>query len=373
MGAASAQAAAAVHSAVLQSGVVSSCKRRQVGLSPVYIVPMKQRAITVLACVLLATAGCKQEQTRRTPQSQADSRIRAVQQAEMQRAAQQRQAPQDQPPPSPNAPQTGGAQPASGAPATGQAQPPPGPQYLPPSEQGAYVEMTETPAGSPPPSPSAAPPPASPNAGAPTGGAPGGPAAAATAGGAGGTMPGLPPTAGAPPPGAGAPPPAASVGKLAPGGPPPAAVSGAASAPVQTRAAQVGALNSELERKMKEFDELMKRAQAEADRERAALGAGSAASRSGKPGGGGGLLEPPPDEFGSGGAANRATGIGASPDLSGDTSADSARRGGPSAVRGIDEADEDIVARQLREAAQRETDPVLREKLWAEYRQYKGQ
>ena len=35
--------------------------------------------------------------------------------------------------------------------------------------------------------------------------------------------------------------------------------------------------------------------------------------------------------------------------------------------------DDDIVARQLREAAERETDPVLREKLWAEYRNYKGQ
>lgn len=33
--------------------------------------------------------------------------------------------------------------------------------------------------------------------------------------------------------------------------------------------------------------------------------------------------------------------------------------------------DDDIVARQLREAAEKETDPVLREKLWEEYRRYK--
>lgn len=33
--------------------------------------------------------------------------------------------------------------------------------------------------------------------------------------------------------------------------------------------------------------------------------------------------------------------------------------------------DDDIVARQLREAAERETDPQLREKLWEEYRKYK--
>jgi hypothetical protein len=37
-----------------------------------------------------------------------------------------------------------------------------------------------------------------------------------------------------------------------------------------------------------------------------------------------------------------------------------------------DAKDDDIVARQLREAAQNETDPELREKLWEEYRRYKG-
>ncbi len=35
--------------------------------------------------------------------------------------------------------------------------------------------------------------------------------------------------------------------------------------------------------------------------------------------------------------------------------------------------DDDVVARQLREAAQKEQDPVLREKLWDEYRKYKKQ
>lgn len=341
---------------------------------PRYIALMKQHfmilalraAGTCVACVvLLAAAGCKQEQTRPTTQSQANSRIKAVQQAEMQRAAQQRQAQQDQPPPSPNTSQTGGAQAASGAPAPGQAQKPPGPQYPPPSEQGAYVEMTETPAGSPPPT--------SPNAGAPASTAPGSPAAQATGGGAGGSMPTGAPTPGATPGMTGSPPPAGGVGKLSPGGPPPAAVSGAASAPVHTRAAQVGALNSELERKMKAFDELMKRAQAEADRERAAMAGGGAASSSGTVGGKGGLLEAPPDEFGAGGAAGQSTGIGASPGLSGETRAGRAQTRGPSAVRSQDIADDDIVARQLREAAERETDQVLREKLWAEYRNYKSQ
>jgi hypothetical protein len=34
--------------------------------------------------------------------------------------------------------------------------------------------------------------------------------------------------------------------------------------------------------------------------------------------------------------------------------------------------DDDIVARQLREAAMREPDPDIRERLWNEYRKYKG-
>jgi len=37
-----------------------------------------------------------------------------------------------------------------------------------------------------------------------------------------------------------------------------------------------------------------------------------------------------------------------------------------------DARDDDIIARQLREAAMNETDPELQEKLWEEYRRYKG-
>ncbi|MGB5292085.1 MAG: hypothetical protein WBN41_11620, partial [Lysobacterales bacterium] len=36
-----------------------------------------------------------------------------------------------------------------------------------------------------------------------------------------------------------------------------------------------------------------------------------------------------------------------------------------------DGSDDDVVARQLREAAEKETDPELKEKLWEEYRRYK--
>lgn len=37
-----------------------------------------------------------------------------------------------------------------------------------------------------------------------------------------------------------------------------------------------------------------------------------------------------------------------------------------------DAKDDDIIARQLREAAMQETDPILKEKLWDEYRRYHG-
>ena len=37
-----------------------------------------------------------------------------------------------------------------------------------------------------------------------------------------------------------------------------------------------------------------------------------------------------------------------------------------------DGRDDDVVARQIREAAENETDPALREKLWDEYRKYKS-
>ena len=35
--------------------------------------------------------------------------------------------------------------------------------------------------------------------------------------------------------------------------------------------------------------------------------------------------------------------------------------------------DDDVIARQLREAAEAETDPEVKEKLWEEYRKYKNQ
>ena len=36
-----------------------------------------------------------------------------------------------------------------------------------------------------------------------------------------------------------------------------------------------------------------------------------------------------------------------------------------------DGSDDDVVARQLREAAETETDPLLKRQLWEEYKKYK--
>lgn len=48
------------------------------------------------------------------------------------------------------------------------------------------------------------------------------------------------------------------------------------------------------------------------------------------------------------------------------------KRGDDAAATNLPDAkDDDIIARQLREAAMQETDPELKEKLWDEYRRYK--
>jgi hypothetical protein len=56
-------------------------------------------------------------------------------------------------------------------------------------------------------------------------------------------------------------------------------------------------------------------------------------------------------------------------------STEGTRKGGQGSGRKnqgrVDYEDDDIVARQLREAAENETDPELKEKLWQEYEEYK--
>ena len=298
--------------------------------------------LLVFAGVLLA--GCRSEQTRPAYRDN-DVRVQAVLAAEQKRA--EAQAHERAPPPpasAPAAPELPSTNPSAtpGGEAQAASAPAAAPPSQAPSARGAYVEMTETPAGAPPPAPRPAVPSATPVAG----------------GGSGGNVPHDRPASSLT--GTTEPPTGAS-GRLGPAGtnPPVRGVSAPQGRPMSAVAA------SELDAKRAAFERLMGQAQQAADAEKAA--ALTSGAREATPASAGGQLAP--GGYGAGGAAGLSTGLGASPDLSGVTQGNP-RLGGPSAVQASDYADEDIVARQLREAAQTERDPVLREKLWFEYRQY---
>ena len=116
-----------------------------------------------------------------------------------------------------------------------------------------------------------------------------------------------------------------------------------------------------------QFEALMQRARDAAERERAS----ASGAPSGELDGRGERLEN--GERGGGGGGPIGTGIGNSPDLSGETTGGRTQYAAAGPPPGIpDGRDDDIVARQLREAASKEKDPVLRGKLWNEYRKYKA-
>lgn len=86
---------------------------------------------------------------------------------------------------------------------------------------------------------------------------------------------------------------------------------------------------------------------------------GEVAGTEEKDAGGEAGMEGGEEEAAAAGGAETAEGRGASGGAAGGTGASRPPR-----------SDDDIVARQLREAAEKETDPVLREKLWKEYEAY---
>lgn len=152
---------------------------------------------------------------------------------------------------------------------------------------------------------------------------------------------------------------------------------------------RVQALDRELETSYEEHDAMLRDHQARSRAEAAEI----AAQQAGRDGGGdpdeeafeqGGLYEglpgfgaPPPDTEASADGDSGGAVAGAGDDRSGAASAKGAapdgRAGGATVPADIpDGRDDDIVARQLREAAQMEQDPELREKLWDEYRKYKN-
>ena len=141
-------------------------------------------------------------------------------------------------------------------------------------------------------------------------------------------------------------------------------------AKAQTTEEKGAAASNQLNERLAAFDEMMRRARDEAARERQA-GAGRP---SGALGGLGANQNTPDAERGAGGQADSSSGAGHTPDRSGtNRPADYQHAAtGPIPANLPDARDDDIVARQLREAATKESDPVLREKLWDEYRRYKN-
>ena len=169
----------------------------------------------------------------------------------------------------------------------------------------------------------------------------------------------------------------------------------------------MGDFDAELDASIAVFDGMILEERAKAEAIEASLGGGQAGGEQGggADGGSGGedsLFEdgdiyeglPGYGEFPEGEsdgdtqeAGNEGDGSGAGSTASADTSdSDSADEGSATSPGGLKTtrrggipedidsgSDDDIVARQIREAALKEKDPVLREKLWDEYRQYKNQ
>lgn len=138
-------------------------------------------------------------------------------------------------------------------------------------------------------------------------------------------------------------------------------------------------MDRKLGRSLSEFDEILMREQKAIAEDRAAAseaGAAAAAAAAGTGTGAGGA--------GAGDDGEEALARGQDPDSGAETEAES---GDPGESVGDEEEtartaeripqdvgdgrDDDVVARQLREAAMNEEDPELREKLWQEYREYK--
>ena len=150
----------------------------------------------------------------------------------------------------------------------------------------------------------------------------------------------------------------------------------------QSREERIASLEVELASGLADFDELLLREQervkAAAPRSASGGGMGSGTDEDGHGGdGNGGSSEGSAGETRVGNASNGArsqaggvgerssTGAGGAP---GGTSRTGATRQPPGIPDG---RDDDVVARQLREAAEKETDPELQKKLWEEYRKYK--
>ena len=140
-------------------------------------------------------------------------------------------------------------------------------------------------------------------------------------------------------------------------------------------------INQRIDGSLQVFDRRIRDAQDALNKERdqsagteGSTGDGSSGSAAGTGGGmGGGAAGAGSSGAGgrSGGTGNSSAARGSAGGRAGGTA--SAAGSGPVSVPAdvLDGSDDDIVARQLREAAMKEKDPALRDKLWQEYRDYK--
>lgn len=168
----------------------------------------------------------------------------------------------------------------------------------------------------------------------------------------------------------------AGTGKTSGSGSPRVLVIGSG-APVATDQERVETMDRELDKSMGVFDGviLSKRQEVIARTNETGAGqipAGSSTAANSGSGSDAGSVSPPLLTGGSGNA-NQGETNGAMPDAQGDNRKGEYQNKGNATVPAdiSDGSDDDIVARQLREAAMQEKDPVLREKLWNEYRKYK--
>lgn len=149
-----------------------------------------------------------------------------------------------------------------------------------------------------------------------------------------------------------------------------------------TRAEQIAELDAEFNAGLGEFDELLLREQqrvkAATPPQRHSDGAAGGSGQGGDQ-----------NEFGENAAGTQNDSADASDKSDGDSNAQMSginnsqsrgARGGADSARQVakgqppdipDGSDDDVVARQLREAAEKETDPELKKKLWEEYKKYK--
>ena len=177
----------------------------------------------------------------------------------------------------------------------------------------------------------------------------------------------------------------ASGGPAPAGGGPGEASAAGASGPGQTSEERRAAIDKRLDDSLGSFDAELRTEQQRVAQERdarRAAAAGSAAAegqgadKSGDSAGTAATEAPPEDTDRS--APGRYPGRHKPRDPSGDLKSEKAGKkpddnagNGASAREIPDGSDDDVVARRLRQAAQQETDPELKEKLWQEYIDYK--